>query len=441
MAGCFDFFRSREGRSKTKKCFFTALIVINYLLLFLDYILDIVYFFYIDFKSKNLRIAQGISFFLIPVFIYALSFQYYIRKSRENLCEILLLAFLGPFICILYPISKIFAFFPKEIEMFFRLRDIQFLVESLPQIIIQGTNNCMNNSWSHFAKLSFTINVMSVIWHSIRQAYCWYDRQHLSFLKNIENRVIDSIHGELNQLTNRNVQEDQLLLFIKKKYYEKFNYMHFFEQSSINMIPDIDENNLNVLIEEKLNSFYSRNYNFKIIRISECKKCLHPGILLFSHIITMSTIWLANLAYVISAEFYVEYERYICLLFIAVTFLVSIYWSFGSDKSHIIKHWFWVKMCTYSLFEQLMDFLYNNKIKTKKRIVNEVLNLLLGWIPLIVIEGSNNFRVEKSGGVYSAVIILNIISLLLAVCRIYYLVTLKIINPNITNGDKVHPSK
>ena len=433
----WDFFTKIRTYSISASQIFECLkIILSVFLVLGDIITDLVYAFKVEFYSEELR-GWCILFIIILPFLVYVGFLLYmlckvrnLKKEIKEYFSLILLSiywfFFGSIVSIMYPVLEKFEkFAPKDYRLFFQLSAIEILIESLPQLIIQGINNTLLNRWTALTIISFGISGISLLRGSYILSTIMYRRQYEDYINQIESQVIDDIikKFELNENSINIIEQ------IKMEFYKKFYPYRIFLYESSTYINsqslDFDE------IIKYINKSYEERFSHNIDKTLICNKLAHPPkTLLMIEFFMIFSIWLLNLVYLLSAEFYDQTLRFILFLFLSFGYIISTAGKFENDESISFKNFLLARICIVSHFDMFIHLIFDKTVQTVKTSYNlifETLTILLCCVPVIFIIAINNYALNRSNKIYWTVFAFNIIWLAIIALRILQILITEIL--------------
>ena len=150
-----------------KICIASLAATFHIILVSSDIVSDILYILFSDFYNETLKEAAIAFVLVLPSMVYmAVAFLIVIYDNKKKLLRFSFLLYwliVGPLIAPFFPL--LFGFrkaIKKDNRVFFKISIIEFLFESLPQVIIQGYNNSMTNNWSVLSRVSLSFSIINL---------------------------------------------------------------------------------------------------------------------------------------------------------------------------------------------------------------------------------------------------------------------------------------
>lgn len=430
-----EFFKKlklKENKIILQRLWAVFKIIFHTSLVITDIISDLVYVTTVDFYTQTLKGFCILFIIVIPFLIYSITLGAIIkaivkrRKNNNSTKHYIVFAvfwiFLGPGISVLYPaLEKFELMAPPQVRLFFQLSTIEFFGESLPQLIIQGINNSLNNSWTSFTKFSFTISLMSLIRGCYVLATTWYRRQYETYLDQIEEDTSKIIKQKLTSESNTLGNVENIDILIKYKFYEKF-YLNkvLFDQSHDASFKSNQK--LHLKIEDTINVIYQEKCGLNFEFYSFIRRLMHPlNLLIFLELLMASIVWFCNLLYLVIADFHNESIRFILMFFLGLGYIISIAGSFKDIKGVTFRKFLILRLCMVSHFDYLVKLFFEKVIETTNNLISEALIIVFCWVPVIAIEAKNNDLVGKKSGIYMGVVVLNSFYLIIIAFRVFHI--------------------
>ena len=211
--------------------------------------------------------------------------------------------FLGPGISALYPALEKFEFFaPSELTIFFQLSTVEFFGESLPQLVIQGINNTLQNNWTSFTKFSFTISFISLIRGCYVLATTWYRRQYETFIDQIKKHTLKRIKRKVMNEPLYSGNEQVIDTLIEYKFLEKFYLNKVLFNINNDVLLELDKD-LHIKIENVIDKIYEKKCGLNFNTYNFTCRLMHPlNLLIFLELLLVSIVWVFNFVYFIEAD-------------------------------------------------------------------------------------------------------------------------------------------
>ena len=442
----------RKYRIVLLRCFNAFKVVVHTIFVILDILSDIFYLSTVNFYNMALKGLCILFIFIIPAIIYSLTLAFLVfqiiklKRDGEEIKKIssftCLWFFFGPALSLIYPaIEKVEIFAPSEYDWLFQLATIEFLMESLPQLLIQGINNSLEDAWNSGTKFSFTISVMSLLRGCYVLSTTWYRRQYEKYLNGIEKDVIDEVKSSMLEGFG-DIEDTQCIdELIAYKFYEQFLSKKVIFNRKFDK--DYKENKkVHKDIENIIYEIYKRETKLRFKFSKMFEKLSQPiNVLIIMQILLNFVVWFCNLLYLIIADFEKESLRFLLMFFLSLGYVSSLAGSFKDLKGTNFRRFLIFRLCVVSHFDNLVKLVFNISIESNNKVLFEILPLLICWIPVITIEGVNYNSVNKKDGIYRAVIVLNVLCIVLIFFRIIYIFVLWSGLVKVANIDDPEPAQ
>ena len=447
----YDQLKKRKYRVVLLRCFYAFKVVFHTVFVILDILSDIYYLSTVTFYNMALKGLCILFIFIIPAIIYSLTLIFLVCKviklrrfdedSRKFTTFTWLWFFFGPALSLIYPaIEKVEMFAPSEYDWLFQLATIEFLMESLPQLLIQGINNSLGDTWNSGTKFSFTISVMSLLRGCYVLSTTWYRRQYEKYLQGIENNIINEVDEKLNNIPNdydtidninkiRESVENLTQYQIDRNALIKFKFYENFHSKKVIFNRNFDDHyqknkQLHKYIERIISIKFREHENETKLKIT-CKKLFDNlgkpiNILIIIQLVLNFVVWFCNLLYLVIADYKNESLRFLLMFFLSLGYVSSLAGNFKNLNGILFRRFLIFKLCIVSHFDNLVKFLFDKRVESNRKLLFEILPLLICWMPVIIIQGINSKLLNKNDGIYRAVIVLNVLCIVFIFFRIIF---------------------
>ena len=419
-------------RITPKKCCETLKIILSVFLVIGDIITDLIYAFKVEFYSEELRGLCILFITILPFCIYVgfLSCILYkvtnFKKQMKDYLSLILLSiywfFFGSILSLMYPVLEKFEkFAPNDYRLFFQLSAIEILIESLPQLFIQGLNNTLLHTWTDLTIISFAISGLNLLRGSYILSTIMYRRQYEDYINQIENEVIEDVKKQMSLYVN----SEDYIEKIKIQFNKIFHPSRMFNKEC-DTCNKSQKLHLSLIIK-KLEKHYKQRFSHTIDKSLIFQKLTHlPYTFLMIEFFMVLSIWLLNIIYLIFADFYDQTLRFILFLFLSFGYIISTAGKFENNESISFKKYLLARICIVSHFDKFIELVFDKSVKTSYNLIFETLTLFLCCLPVFIIIAFNNSALNKSDVLYSTTLAFNMIWLVIVALRIFQILISRI---------------